>query len=398
MHNFVIFSLSRWNIDMGTNIRDISRELSRSHKVLYIDVPLKRKERWLMRNHAAVKEVDSRLHNRENLKQLSENLWHYIGDEMLESVNGISNNFIFDIVNKINNRRFAKVIKKATKEAGFMDYILINDNDIYNGYYLGKLLKPSMYMYYLRDRLPAMAYWKVQTGRLEPTLIAGVDVITANSQYLADYAKSINSHSYYVGQGCDVSHFLSAPPVEKVEKAREGLAGRVIGYIGALNSERLDIRLLSELALNMKEFNFVLVGQEDNGFMQSSLHSVPNVTFVGKKEFSELPEILYGFDVAINPQVVNEITVGNYPRKVDEYLAAGKPVVATATEAMKPFSAHVYLATDAKSYESSIRMAIGENSPEKELARKVFASGHTWTNSVNEMMKAIDVVINEKQS
>lgn len=40
------------------------------------------------------------------------------------------------------------------------------------------------------------------------------------------------------------------------------------------------------------------------------------------------------FDVCMNPQLVNEITIGNYPRKVDEYLALGKPVIATKTLTM----------------------------------------------------------------
>ncbi len=43
----------------------------------------------------------------------------------------------------------------------------------------------------------------------------------------------------------------------------------------------------------------------------------------------ELPGYIQHFDVCINPQKLNPITIGNYPLKVDEYLAMGKPVVAT---------------------------------------------------------------------
>ena len=55
MNDFVIFSLSRWNIEYGCNIKDISVELSRSHRVLYVDVPLKRKERWFKRSEKFVR-------------------------------------------------------------------------------------------------------------------------------------------------------------------------------------------------------------------------------------------------------------------------------------------------------------------------------------------------------
>jgi hypothetical protein len=43
MHNLVIFSLTPWNIDYGANIKDLSLEFAKDHRVLYIDVPLKRR-------------------------------------------------------------------------------------------------------------------------------------------------------------------------------------------------------------------------------------------------------------------------------------------------------------------------------------------------------------------
>jgi glycosyltransferase involved in cell wall biosynthesis len=241
-----------------------------------------------------------------------------------------------------------------------------------------------------------MEYWKRHSSRLEPDLIRRADGIVANSQYLADYAKQFNSCSYYVGQGCDISHFLQVPDKQEGGELSK-IAHPRVGYIGALNSERLDIPLLVELANRMKDFNFVLVGQEDEGFLKSNLHELDNVFFLGRKDFSELPALLYGFDVAINPQRVNEITVGNYPRKVDEYLAAGRPVVATRTLAMKPFEDHVYLATDASDYESLVREALLEDSEFKGQGRRNLAAGHTWGNNVSEIMKAIDLMTHEKQ-
>ena len=56
-----------------------------------------------------------------------------------------------------------------------------------------------------------------------------------------------------------------------------------------------------------------------------------NVHFLGAKKTDELASYMEHFDVCINPQVVNDLTIGNYPRKIDEYLAMGKAVVATDT-------------------------------------------------------------------
>lgn len=390
MYNFVIVSLSRFNIEFGSNIRDIAIELSKNHRVLYVDVPLKRKERWFRKDMLAVLEVKERLGSRKPMVKVNENLWHYIDDSVLESMNGASNPKLFDVINYVNNRRVAACIRRGAKLAGFSDYILINDNDIYNGLHLKKMLKPRKYVYYLRDYLRAMRYWQQHASRLEPKLMEAADLILANSGYLAAYGREHNPESYYVGQGCETAHFVpgkTAPPVpEELKKMSRPL----IGYMGALNAERLDINVLQYLATEMRGCSFVLLGKEDKVFESSSLHQLPNVYFLGLKEFDVLPAYLHAFDVTINPQVLNEITEGNYPRKIDEYLAGGKPVVATKTKAMEPFSEHVYLASDGAGYKRLIERALLEDSPERQRARIAFAQDHTWPNSVKEMLHAID--------
>jgi glycosyltransferase involved in cell wall biosynthesis len=290
----------------------------------------------------------------------------------------------------VNNKRFAKAIKKAVREVGFDEFVLLNDNDIYNGLYLKELVKPSMYVYYLRDKLSAMRYWKAHASRLEPKLMAICDAVVTNSEYLAAYAAEYNPNSHYVGQGCDVTQFLKAPRQEDIDRTFSGMQRPVVGYVGALNSERLDIALLTTLAESMKDVSFVLVGPEDETFRNSALHGLSNVHFPGKKDFSELPVYMYGFDVCMNPQGLNEITIGNYPRKVDEYLATGKPVVATETHAMNPFREYVYLGKTADDYAAMIRRAIAENTEARAAARRAFACEHTWANNAREIVNVID--------
>lgn len=64
------------------------------------------------------------------------------------------------------------------------------------------------------------------------------------------------------------------------------------------------------------------------------------------------------FDVCMNPQLVNEITIGNYPRKVDEYLALGKPVIATKTLTMDLFTGYVWNCLGAEEYIQAINEAL----------------------------------------
>jgi hypothetical protein len=91
---------------------------------------------------------------------------------------------------------------------------------------------------------------------------------------------------------------------------------------------------------------------------------------------------MHYFDICINPQKVNNLTIGNYPRKVDEYLAMGKPVVATKTAAMKMFEDYVYLGLNAMDYEALLDQAIAEDTPDRRQKNIAFAQSHTWQASV----------------
>jgi len=167
----------------------------------------------------------------------------------------------------------------------------------------------------------------------------------------------------------------------------------VIGYIGALKSIRLDIDLIKYIAIQNPDWSIVLVGPEDSEFKASELHKLSNVYFLGAKTPDLLPAYMSTFDVCINPQLVNEVTIGNYPRKIDEYLAMGKPVVATRTDAMSVFEEYTYLCNTKEEYVTAIKNALKDDSAEKQLQRIEFASSHTWENSVKEIYKAISTVL-----
>jgi glycosyltransferase involved in cell wall biosynthesis len=113
------------------------------------------------------------------------------------------------------------------------------------------------------------------------------------------------------------------------------------------------------------------------------------VYFLGSKDASSLPAYINVFDICINPQIINQVTIGNYPRKIDEYLAIGKPVVATKTEAMDIFRDYCYLAESKEDYIIMIEEGLMKDSLELKNARRQFASTHTWANSVFEIDKVI---------
>ena len=163
----------------------------------------------------------------------------------------------------------------------------------------------------------------------------------------------------------------------------------VVGYVGAIIASRLDENIIRLIATSHPEWNVVLVGPEDDAFKKSTLHEIPNVLFTGRKEIQELPAYVKSFDVCINPQLVNLLTIGNYPLKVDEYLAMGKPVVATRTKTMELFGEYTYLADQPNDYPALIEKALREDDDNLRRKRMEFASTHTWENSVEELSKRI---------
>lgn len=394
--DIVVIGQQPWDTEIGSNCKNIALEFSKHNRVLYINSPLDRIT--LFRNKQDPK-IRKRLEvikgNEENLIEIQDRLWNFYPDCMVESINWIGSTAIFNFLNRFNNKKLARSIEKALKRLDFKDIILFNDNEMFKGFFLNTMLKPAVSIYYSRDYMVAVDYWKKHGEKLEPKLIASNDLCVANSTFLAEYCKQFNPHSYYVGQGCDLDIFVENKE-KQVPADLSAVKRPVIGYVGALQSIRLDIALLAHLAAARPDWTIALVGPEDDVFKASNLHQFPNIIFTGMKPISELPDYINAFDVCINPQLVNQVTIGNYPRKIDEYLAIGKPVVATATKAMETFSDFVYLAADKEEYVALIGKALEAHTTALQQARRTFALEHTWENSVSEIYKAIGLTLQDR--
>ncbi len=385
--DIVVVGQQAWDEELGSNCKNIAIEFSRHNRVLYVNSPLDRITLLRDKNSPRVQRRLSVINGKQKgIIPIQNNLWNLYPDCIVESINWLKSHTLFNNINKINNKRFARSIQQAVSELGFKNIILFNDNEMFRAFYLKEYLKPAISIYYSRDYMLAVNYWKYHGTKLEPLLIAKSDLCVANSTYLANYCRQYNPHSYYVGQGCDLTLFGLTPALSLVDGQIEGPN---IGYVGALQSIRLDMELLAYIAEQRPDWNIVLVGPEDEAFKSSRLHGIPNIHFLGPKPAATLPAYIKGFDVCLNPQIVNQVTIGNYPRKIDEYLAMGKPVVATATEAMSIFSGYTYLAHTKEDYLTLIDKALKEDNPTLQAQRTAFASTHTWENNVKEIYKAI---------
>lgn len=391
--DIVVIGLQPWYYEIGSNCKTIATHLARNNRVLYVNLPINRKTYFSREKTPGIREHCEVIKGQgEKLRPIGEHMWQYYPTNLVESINGLPSNKVFNLVNYFNNRRFARDIRKAIKSLDFRNVILFNDNDIYNGFYLKELLRPSLYIYYCRDFLQGYDYWKKHVSILEPRLIAKADIAVANSLFYAEYCARYNPDSHYMGQGCNFDLFNTDREHPRPPEL-EGLHRPIIGYVGAIDSARLDPRILETIATARPDWSIVLVGPEDAVFEASSLHQLPNIHFTGRRPLASLPDYVAHFDVCINPQLINIITRGNYPLKIDEYLAMGKPVVATRTETMKLFEDYTWLAEKPEDYPALIDEALQHQGPEEEARRIAFARSHTWENC----MKALYTVIAKHQ-
>lgn len=386
--DIVVVGLQPWDIKIGSNCKNIAMEFSRFNRVLYVNPPID--QNTLLRKKkdpALIKRLEIKKRN-EYLFSVAPNIWNLYPRDVISSVSWLPFTGLFRALNKRNNKLFARDIIHALQQLSFRDFILFNDSDMFRSYHMNELLKPALSIYYSRDNLMVYKYWYRHGHLLEPELMKKSDLVVANSGYLANYAKQYNPHSYNVGQGCDLSVFDPDKPLG-IPKDIGAVKRPIIGYIGAILNTRLDLDLLLELSRRKKEWSFVFVGKADEDFDRSALKQYDNVHFLGLKEERLLPAYLAQFDVAINPQRINGYTIGNYPRKIDEYLAMGKPVVATETITMDFFRDFTYLGKSIEDYIALIEKALKENNPDLQKQRIQFARTHTWENSVNGIYEAI---------
>jgi len=384
--NFVMVGIQPWHIKIGSNFKNIAQEISKTNRVIYVNMPLSLKAK-LQISFKSLFTLSSKKITR--IQEVSNNLIVYTPPFVSISINWLPNGKLYNYLNRVNAKLYSYPLKKKLQELGITNYILINDSLMFIGKYLNEYLTPDFYLYYIRDNLVEQPYFNKHGKLYEALTIGSVDAVAANSEFLAKYAKQYNPHSYMVGQGCELSHFDESVRVIDKNLYFEKLKGPVIGYVGNLTSTRLDVSLLEQIAIQKPEWQFVLVGPEDDAFKASILQKLANVHFMGIQPVEDLPSWIKGFDVCLNPQLINSNTIGNYPRKVDEYLAMGKPVVATKTPAMNYFRSYVYLCDGVQNYIENISKALDNNSTELKLSRKNFASKHSWAANVKTIFSVL---------
>ena len=202
----------------------------------------------------------------------------------------------------------------------------------------------------------------------ERDLMESADLVVVSSTFLAEQVGRHKPSSLLLRNACDYDHFAGA--------GRATNKRPLIGYYGAI-ADWFDSDLVADLAEKHPEWDFVLVGSTFSADI-SRLSKLPNVSLPGEKSYSEIPEWLGKFDVAIIPFKRTPLTEATNPVKVYEMLAAGKPLVSVPIPEVASMAPLVRLGSTAEEFAKEIAAALEEENAELADARRSFAGEHTW--------------------
>ena len=194
---------------------------------------------------------------------------------------------------------------------------------------------------------------------------------------------------YWISNGVDIKHYNQK--FSLINRDIADIPKPIVGYIGVIQ-EKVDIGLIKYLARQNPKKSFVLVGPvwNEQDKAKAELDKEDNVYFLGYKKYSEAPMYIQQFDVGIIPHKQEAFAASTNPMKMYEYLACGKPVVASHGVGTENISEMVAIAKDKEDWHDKINKSLTNNSKENEQSRQEFVKQYSWLNTVNKMMDLIN--------
>jgi UDP-galactopyranose mutase len=183
-------------------------------------------------------------------------------------------------------------------------------------------LNAAYTVYDCMDELAAFRFAPPALPWLERELMDVADVVFTGGHSLYEAKRGLHSNVHPYPSSVDKEHFGKARDFTPVSDQRPR-----IGFYGVID-ERFDIDLLKEVAVMRPEYDFEVVGPVVK-IDATDLPQAPNIIYIGRQSYEQLPACLGRWNAAMMPFAINESTRFISPTKTPEYLAGGRPVIST---------------------------------------------------------------------
>jgi glycosyltransferase involved in cell wall biosynthesis len=225
----------------------------------------------------------------------------------------------------------------------------------------------------------------------ERRLIVRADRVFIHSPALLEKKGSLNPHTVFVPNGVDFAAYAVAQPepedMRSIPRPRVGYVGRIKG--------QLDLQLLGALATRHPAWSFVFVGPlaptNEVKVWAKRLSGMSNVYFLGQKPVERLPAYTQHLDVCTMCYSMNDYTKFIYPLKLHEYLAAGRPVVATPIRSLQQFAGVIEMATSVDEWSNALERSLAPDagSPARVQERAHVGRAYDWSDLVQGIAREI---------
>ncbi len=198
-----------------------------------------------------------------------------------------------------------------------------------------------------------------------------------------------------LGNGVEFDHF--AAPHRETPSQLAGLPKPILGYAGAM--DWLDAGLVASVARAWPEYSVVLVGPayaHDWAERHAALLALPNVHWVGKIDYDELPAWVQRFDLALMPLERSPLKRASNPNKLYEYAAAGVPILAIDyCDAVRQASGVAHVASSPEEFVRLVPEALADA---RKAERQAFARAHAWDSLAATMVRELEAAMKRRRA
>lgn len=391
-----ILGATRFDAQYESTSFTLAKEFAKTYDVYYVEYPFTWIEKVKGRNSAQL------IRRKQLFEKTSDGIitteiptLKIVVTPPLRSIHFLPEGKLYRSLLRLNEQTIVKRLTKVIRSNQIEDFIFIN-SFVFHYPNLADKLHAALRIYHCVD--PVITPFDIKHGKVsEKILIKKSDVVVCTSQQLYKEKKLQHPNTYFVPNAADIRHSsLAADPGLQVDESLKDFKKPVIGYFGNIEN-RIDFDLIRKVAAENPDFTFVFAGPVVKHLVPDFFFKIPNLHFIGRIPFENMPKVLKGFDVAIIPFKKNESSGTVFPLKLFEYLGAGKPVVATDFNLdLKTFTNDlVAYCSDACAFSQALRTAITQNSEDHRVKRMGLAEQHTWEKRVEAFSAIIEEHFNK---